>query len=66
LVDPLDVEALYGAMDAVFQRPVRQAALRASGLLRARRFSWDEAARTTLAVLREVAARGRLGGRRAD
>jgi glycosyltransferase involved in cell wall biosynthesis len=59
LVDPLDVIGLHAAMDAVFRRPVRQADLRRRGLQRAVQFSWDEAARATLAVLRATAAAGR-------
>jgi glycosyltransferase involved in cell wall biosynthesis len=58
-VNPLDVQALHAAMDEVFCRPMRREELRRRGLARAALFSWEEAARRTLAVLRAVAATGR-------
>jgi glycosyltransferase involved in cell wall biosynthesis len=59
LVDPLDVGALHAAMDELFGHAARGAELRQRGLARAELFSWDAAARTTLELLRVVAATGR-------
>jgi glycosyltransferase involved in cell wall biosynthesis len=56
LVDPLDVGALSTAMRSLAADPGRREALRARGLERARRFSWDAAARTTLDVFRRLHA----------
>jgi glycosyltransferase involved in cell wall biosynthesis len=52
LVDPLDVEAIAGGIEAAI---ARREELRPRGVERARGFSWDEAARLTLAVYEEVA-----------
>jgi glycosyltransferase involved in cell wall biosynthesis len=50
LVDPLDVDALTGALDRVLRDPARAADLRASGLAQAARFSWPRAAAETAAI----------------
>lgn len=52
LVDPLDVEAIAAGIEEAVGR---RAELRALGLERARAFSWDDSARRTVAVYREVA-----------
>ncbi len=57
LVDPLDVDALAGALRAVLSDPDLAAALRARGLEQAARFSWERAAQETLQVYRQVAAK---------
>ena len=54
LVPPDDAEALEAAMARVLDGPALAAALRARGLERARGFSWERAARATLAVYREA------------
>jgi glycosyltransferase involved in cell wall biosynthesis len=56
LVDPTNVDALREAMyNLAVQAPLR-AALRASGLDRARAFSWRNAAEATVSVYREALA----------
>ena len=57
-VDPLDTEALAGAMERVLRDDGLRVDLRERGLRRAREFSWERTARETLAVY-EQAARGR-------
>lgn len=57
-VDPLDTEALAGAMESVLRDDGLRVDLRERGLRRAREFSWERTARETLAVY-EQAARGR-------
>ena len=52
LVDPLDVAGIAAGIE---QAVGRTDELRARGLERARRFSWDDAARQTLEVYREAA-----------
>ncbi len=52
--EPRDVTALAEALRAVLEDPARQASLREAGLRQAARFSWDRAARETLAVLQKV------------
>ena len=52
LVDPLDVGAIAGGIEAAIARSNE---LRPRGLERARAFSWDEAARLTQAVYEEAA-----------
>ena len=54
LVDPTDVRALAGAMERVLMDKHLRAELRAKGLERAERFTWEGAARETLEVYREV------------
>ncbi len=50
LVDPLDVDGLAAAMDALLSDADRHAALREAGLARASNFTWAKAARQTWAV----------------
>jgi len=54
MVDPYDVEGLAEAMRRVLADADLQAELRAKGLARAKRFTWERAARETVAVYREV------------
>ena len=54
LVNPHDSEELAHAMVHVLQDSGLRAALRTKGFERARRFTWERAARQTLAVYREV------------
>ncbi|HEY8478157.1 MAG TPA: glycosyltransferase family 1 protein [Chloroflexota bacterium] len=54
LVDPRAVDALGAAMRRVLTDEGLARALRARGLERARAFTWDRAARLTLAVYQEV------------
>jgi glycosyltransferase involved in cell wall biosynthesis len=55
LVDPLDPGALAEAMLALAQDGGLRARLAREGLARAANFTWDEAARATLAVYQEAA-----------
>lgn len=50
LADPLDVEALAGAMSKVLADDVLRQELRSRGLAQAARFSWERTARETLAA----------------
>jgi glycosyltransferase involved in cell wall biosynthesis len=50
LVDPRDVASLSRAIRAVLMDPERQRAMRSNGLKQASGFSWERAARETLAV----------------
>ncbi|MBP7274655.1 MAG: glycosyltransferase family 4 protein [Kiritimatiellae bacterium] len=60
MVDPRDPAALAGALTSVLTDPALAARLRTAGLERARKFSWNQAARTTWSVYEEaVAARQR-------
>ncbi len=52
LVDPTDIRALAAAMERILADQTLRATLRARGLARARCFTWEEAARRTLAVYR--------------
>ena len=52
LVDPFDVDSIA---DGIREAVARRDELSAYGLERARAFSWDETARATLDVYREVA-----------
>ena len=54
LVDPFDVDALAGALERVAGDAALRADLAARGYRRVRRFSWERAARETLAVYREA------------
>lgn len=54
LVDPLDVDALAGALERVLTDEALAADLRARGLARAAGFSWEATARATLDVYRLV------------
>ncbi|MBN1260595.1 MAG: glycosyltransferase family 4 protein, partial [Anaerolineae bacterium] len=53
-VDPHDTEALADAIRRVLDDPALQETLRAKGLARAKQFTWEKAARETLAVYRKV------------
>jgi glycosyltransferase involved in cell wall biosynthesis len=55
LVDPLDEQAIAGALRRVLDDPALAADLRDRGLERAAAFSWRETARATLRVYRHVA-----------
>jgi glycosyltransferase involved in cell wall biosynthesis len=50
LIDPMSAEALAQAMLELVEHPGRRAELVAAGAARARRFSWAETARRTVAV----------------
>ena len=54
LVDPTNVDALREAMYTLAGQEPLRAALRASGLARARAFSWRHVAQATVAVYREA------------
>ena len=54
LVDPEDVPALATALARIWREDPLRAELRARGLARARRFSWERTARLTLDVYRTV------------
>lgn len=57
--DPLDVEGWRAALDRVANDDALRRTLRASGIERARAFSWERTADETFAVLRSVAAGAR-------
>jgi glycosyltransferase involved in cell wall biosynthesis len=54
LVDPLDTASIAHGMVSLLGDPDRQAALRATGIERARGFTWMRAAEETLAVYRDA------------
>jgi glycosyltransferase involved in cell wall biosynthesis len=54
LVDPLDVERMAGAMREIATNPSWREELACRGIEQCRTFSWQRAARETLAVLRSV------------
>lgn len=58
LVDPLDVDALRDALQELLDDPAARRRLADAGRERARAFSWERAARETLAVYREAVERG--------
>ncbi|HSJ54189.1 MAG TPA: glycosyltransferase family 1 protein, partial [Anaerolineae bacterium] len=58
LVDPADVEALAAAMEQVLADAGLRERMRAAGLQRAQRFTWENAARQTVASYRRALARG--------
>ena len=59
LVDPTDVDAIANAMLQLSQdEPLRQRLI-AAGYENVKRFSWEKAARQTLAVLEQVARGGK-------
>jgi glycosyltransferase involved in cell wall biosynthesis len=58
LVDPHDVEAIAEGICRIVGDSALRDELRGKGLLRARQFSWDEAARKTWEVLQNAAAEG--------
>jgi glycosyltransferase involved in cell wall biosynthesis len=51
LVDPGAVEALVNAMGAILEQPALRGSLRALGLARAVRYSWESSARATLVAI---------------
>jgi glycosyltransferase involved in cell wall biosynthesis len=57
LVDPLDVETLAGAIQAVVGDDRLRATLRTKGLEHARRYRWETSARQTLELYAELARR---------
>ena len=57
LVDPRDVDQLCDAMERVLHDKRLQGALRRRGLERAQGFSWERAARETIAVYQETAGK---------
>ena len=58
LVDPHDVDAIAAAMLRLSQDEALRQQLIAKGHENVKRFSWEKAARETLAVLEEAAGRG--------
>lgn len=56
LVDPTDVDAIANAMLRLSQDEVLRQQLIEAGYANVKRFSWEKAARETMAVLREAAA----------
>ena len=56
LVDPDEPEDIAGGLEAVLNDPDLRARLREAGLARAACFTWEETARETLAVYRQVVA----------
>jgi glycosyltransferase involved in cell wall biosynthesis len=56
LVNPSDVDALREAMYNLAAQASLRAELRVAGVARARAFSWEQAAQTTIAVYREAVA----------
>ncbi len=56
LVEPHDLSALANAMDRVLADQDLRAGLTARGLAQARRFSWERAARETLAIYEKAGA----------
>jgi glycosyltransferase involved in cell wall biosynthesis len=57
LVDPLDAGSIAGGIERVLADPAYAEERRQRGLLRSRRFDWDEAARETLAFYRRILGR---------
>jgi glycosyltransferase involved in cell wall biosynthesis len=57
LVDPHDADQLCDAMERILRDKRLQATLRRRGLTRAKDFSWERAARETVAVYQETAKR---------
>lgn len=54
LFDPLEVDAIAVSVQRILEDPELAARLRSAGRERARRFSWEEAARRTLACYRKA------------
>lgn len=55
LVDPYQVDDIAGAMLRLWREPALASSMRERGLVNARRFSWDETARQTMAIYHEAA-----------
>jgi glycosyltransferase involved in cell wall biosynthesis len=62
LVDPFDDVEIAAAIDQVSGDPALRSRLIQMGLRRARTFTWERSARTTLSVLERIAARTRPNG----
>ena len=58
LVEPHDIAGLAAAIEAALTDTARQADLRARGLMQARCFTWEAAARATLQVYQDVLSYG--------
>ena len=58
MVDPHDVQSLADALERVLTDPALASTLRERGLERARRFTWERAARAHLDVYAELARSG--------
>ena len=54
LVDPTNVDEIYGATVRVLEDGAIRAKLISKGLARAKKFSWEKSARETLSVIREL------------
>lgn len=54
LVEPMDAAALAGAIGALFDDPVRRAALAVAGMARAETFTWQRTARQTADAYRRA------------
>ena len=61
LFDPASSAAIGASMAAVLGDPARQAELRAHGLARAKRFSWEASARSAIEAFEEVHRRRAAG-----
>lgn len=57
LIDPRDAEQLCDSMERILRDKRLQATLKRRGIERAKEFSWERAARETVAVYQEVAAK---------
>ncbi|MBI5586901.1 MAG: glycosyltransferase family 4 protein [Deltaproteobacteria bacterium] len=57
LVDPLDVSSIARGIDMALASPALQSELKEKGLQRAKKFSWEAAAKKTLKVYEEVVNR---------
>ena len=55
LVDPTDVPGLTRALQSILADEARQKELSAAGITRARAYSWERTAATTLDVIRDAA-----------
>jgi glycosyltransferase involved in cell wall biosynthesis len=58
LVDPLQPAALADALRSLVQEPDRAREMVRKGYIQARKFSWDEAARTVCRSLKQVLESG--------
>ena len=62
-IDPYDVAGLAAAIERVLADAALRAELRAKGLARAQQFTWEHAARATLAVYEQVLGKERTENR---
>jgi glycosyltransferase involved in cell wall biosynthesis len=60
-IDPLDVDSIASGIDTIVGDEQLRTDLRARGLARATRFSWDETARRTWEALEGAASAGDRG-----